>query len=176
MAQILKTKSVLKLSEAVLAKTKNATHLTRTLCSACQSTNESETEKNVSSTRKQRLLVSSSSSSSTLPRRSLVTASRHLDSIRRRDGTYDHSLSTPSYRLSRRFFSDGSGDDPGFRPDTPVPPGKFSFTLKRFGKCRVGKAKKFLTRFNTKGTVKLRVKNARVKTECVKKKHVKTTC
>ena len=45
-----------------------------------------------------------------------------------------------------------------------------------FHKDRVGKAKKFLTRFNTKGTVKLRVKNARVKTECVKKKHVKTTC
>ena len=29
------------------------------------------------------------------------------------------------------------------------------------------KAKKFLTRFNTNGTVKLRVKNARVKTVCV---------
>ena len=31
---------------------------------------------------------------------------------------------------------------------------------------RVGKAKKFLTRFNTNSTVKLRVKNARVKMVC----------
>lgn len=52
-----------------------------------------------------------------------MTASSHLDSIRRHDGTYDHSLSAPSCRVSKRFFSDGSGDDPAFRPDTPVPPG-----------------------------------------------------
>ena len=39
---------------------------------------------------------------------------------------------------------------------------------------RVGKAKKFLTRFNTEGTVKLRVKNVCVKTICVKNKCVKT--
>ena len=38
------------------------------------------------------------------------------------------------------------------------------------------KAKKILTRFNTKGTVKLRVKNVCVKTICVKKKCVKTQC
>ena len=40
---------------------------------------------------------------------------------------------------------------------------------REFDKCRVGKAKNFLTRFNTEGTVKLRVKNVCVKTICVKK-------
>lgn len=122
MAQILKTGSALKLSEAVRAKTKNATHLTRTLCSACQSS-DSPLGNSVNSSQKQRLLVSSSSSSfSNSNRRSLVTASRHLDSIRRHDGTFDHSVFSPSYRVSRRFFSD-ENDDSGFRPDTPVPPG-----------------------------------------------------
>ena len=41
---------------------------------------------------------------------------------------------------------------------------------------RVGKAKKFLSRFNTEGTVKLRVKNVCVKIVFVKKECVKSPC
>lgn len=115
----------LKLSEAVLAKSKDITSLTRTLCSACELNNYSEAQGNVAFARK-RILVSTSSSSAPSfvnSRRSLLTASRYLDSTRRLDGTNHFSNLSSSYRVSKRFFSDGSSDDPTFRPDSPVPPG-----------------------------------------------------
>jgi len=122
MAQMMKTSRTLRVLDLT---TSSREHLVRTVCVACRTWTETKDSKTKPKDSKSipALPHHHRRLHNTVHTSSLVSSSRPLQSIRGQDGSLNYGLTQPAYHTSRRFFSDASGDDPGFRPETPVPPG-----------------------------------------------------